>query len=120
MVMDRDRTGFLRDILSNDILIEGSANFRRLGDPNSRRLPSGVLVQFLVEDAFTDIDATVANIDPGTGDQLAHLGVALPAERAHWEVRSPCHKSACFYAASIPRVYGVTRPPPQLHFGRLR
>jgi len=94
MVVDRDRKGFLRDVLPNDILVEGSANFRRFGDPNSRRLPPGVFVQFLVEDAFADIDATVANIDPGTGDQLAHLGVALPAERAHCEVRSPCHKSA--------------------------
>ena len=68
MVVDRDRKGFLRDVLSDDVLVEGSANFSRLGDPNSRRLPPGVFVQLLIEDAFADIDATVANIDPGTGD----------------------------------------------------
>src|SRR5205823_12503510 len=111
MVMDRDRKSFFRDVLANDILIERSANFRRFGHPNGRRLAPGVFVQLLIEDAFANIDATVANIDPGTGDQLPHFGMALPAERAHREVRSPCHKSATFYAASIPRVCGVTRPP---------
>ena len=43
-----------------------------------RRLPARVLVQLLVEDALADVDATVANVDARAGDELAHLGVALP------------------------------------------
>ena len=84
--MDRDRKGFFRDVLPNNILVERSANFRRLRYSNGRRLPPSIFVQLLIQDAFTNIDATVANIDPGTGDQLADLGMALPAERAHREV----------------------------------
>src|SRR5438046_6947763 len=99
MVMDRDRKGFFRDVLPNDILVERSANFRRLRHPNGRRLPPSVFVQLFIEDAFANIDTTVANIDPGTGDQLADLGMALPAERAHRYVRSPGHKSDTVSAA---------------------
>src|SRR5207237_7990711 len=110
MFVDRDRKGFLRDVLSDDVLVEGSANFSRLGDPNSRRLPSGVFVQFLVEDAFAGIDATVANIDPWTGGQLAHLGVALPAARERWEAPSPSHTRVTYSAASYRGRYGVSVP----------
>ena len=105
MVVDGDRKGLLRDVLPDDILVEGSPDFRRFRDPNSRRLPPGVFVQFLVEDAFADIDATVANVDPGTGDELAHLGVAFAAEGAHCEVRSACHRCASllssFYSSTL-------------------
>src|SRR5881397_895237 len=63
----------------------------RFRNPNVGRLPSRVLVQFLVENAFADVDATVADINARAGDQLAHLGVALATERAHGEVGRARH-----------------------------
>src|SRR2546423_2515056 len=76
MIVDRDRERLLCDVLPDHVLVERMPNVRWFRHPNSRGLPARILVQFLVEDAFADVDATVANIDPGSGDQFAHLGVA--------------------------------------------
>ena len=79
MIVNRDRERLFGDVLADDILIERTPDFRRLGHPNvddCRR----IFVQFLVEDAFADVDAAVANVDARAGDQFAHLGVALAAE----------------------------------------
>ena len=38
--------------------------------------------QFLVQDLVAEIDALVADVDARTGDQLAHLVLRFPAERA--------------------------------------
>ena len=101
MVVNRDRKGFLRDVLPDDILVEGSADFRRFGDPNGRRLPPGVFVQFLVEDAFADIDATVANIDPGPAISLRTSAWLFP-QKEHIvrlearAIRAPAFKQLLF------------------------
>ena len=91
MIVDRDRERLLRDVLADHILVERAPNLRRLRNANGRRLPARVFVQFLVEDAFADVDATVANVDAGTGDELAHLRVAFATEGAHGEVGSASH-----------------------------
>jgi hypothetical protein len=38
--------------------------------------------QFLIKDLVAEIDALIADVDPRTGDQLAHLILRLTAERA--------------------------------------
>lgn len=37
--------------------------------------------QLLIKDLVAEIDALVADVNAGTGDQLAHLVLRLPAER---------------------------------------
>ena len=91
MIVHRDRKRLLRDVLADDILVERAPDLRRLRHANGRRLPARVLVQLLVEDAFADVDATVANVDAGTGDELAHFRVAFATEGAHREVGSAGH-----------------------------
>jgi hypothetical protein len=54
-------------------------------------LPPGVLVEFFVEDAFADVDTIVTNVNAWTGNELAHLRMALSAKRAHGEVRCASH-----------------------------
>jgi len=39
------------------------------------------LNKFLIKDLVTEIDAFIADVDPGPGDQLAHLLLGLAAER---------------------------------------
>jgi hypothetical protein len=91
MIVNGDGQRLLRDVLPNDVLVEGMANVDRLRHADSGRLASSVLVQLLVEDAFADVDATVANVDARTGDEFAHLCVAFAAEGAHGEVGSARH-----------------------------
>ena len=104
MIVNRDRKRLLRDLLADHILIERAANLGRLRNPNIRGLPPRVFVQLLIEDALADVDATVANIDAGTGDQLAHLRVAFATEGAHCEVGSASHGFASkeqFYSSIL-------------------
>ena len=50
-----------------------------------------LLMQLLFEDTATHVDATVTNVDPGTGDQFFDFCMALSAEGTHREIRSSCH-----------------------------
>ena len=88
MIMNRHRKGLFGDILAHHILIESPPNFCRFWHPDIGGLSPGIFVQLLIEDAFANIDATIADINAGAGDQLAHLSVALATEGAHGEVGS--------------------------------
>src|SRR5262249_14292591 len=95
MVMDRHRERLLGNVLANYILIERVPDFCRLWHPNIGRLAPGVLIEFLVEDAFTNVYATVANINAQAGDLLAPLGVDITKKRAPGEVCCPGHIFPC-------------------------
>jgi hypothetical protein len=58
----------------------------RLRDPNIRRLTPGVFVELLIENAFANVDAAVANVNTRACDELAHLSVAFATEGTHGEV----------------------------------
>jgi hypothetical protein len=73
-------------VLPDHILIESFPNLCRLRHPNIRRLPSGVFVELLIENAFANVDAAVANVNARACDELSHLGVAFATEGAHGEV----------------------------------
>src|SRR5215472_6643581 len=91
MVVHRHRKRLLRDVLPDHILIKSFPNLCRFRHPNIRRLTPGVFVELLVENAFADVDAAIANINPRPSDELAHFGVAFATEGAHGEVRSARH-----------------------------
>jgi hypothetical protein len=50
-----------------------------------------ILSAFLVKDPLADRDATVADVDPRAGDQLADFGMTLSAERAHRQIGGSGH-----------------------------
>src|SRR5439155_16322874 len=83
--------GFLRGVLTNDILIKGPTDFRRLGHTNIGGLSASILVEFLVENAFANVYTAIADIDAWSGDQFANFRMALATKRAHGEVGSAGH-----------------------------
>src|SRR5438128_5408914 len=81
VVVDGDREDALGVVLADDILVERRADGLRVRDQPALgallRRGLGVLFQhFLAE-----VDALIADVDPGTGHQLAHLRLVLPTER---------------------------------------
>ena len=80
MVVDRDREDALGAVLADHIIVEDLADLRRSRDAvaslDQRRL------RFLADDVVAELDALVADEDGGAGDELAHLMLRLPAERA--------------------------------------
>ena len=80
VVVDRYRQRPLGLLLADDVLVEDVVDLTRLGqrlDVERRR--SGEL---LVDDLVAEIDALVADVDAGTGDQLLDLALGLAAEGA--------------------------------------
>jgi hypothetical protein len=55
-------------------------------------LSTRIFIQFLVENAFANVDAAIADVNTGTGDEFAHLGVAFATEGTHRQVRGARHK----------------------------
>ena|SRR5438128_1532405 len=91
MIVDSYRERLFCNVLTNHILIQCAPDFHRFGHANIRGLTAGVFVEFLVEDALANVDATVADINSRARYELAHFGMALATERAHGEVRRASH-----------------------------
>jgi hypothetical protein len=71
VVVDRYGERALRVVLPDDVLVEYAVDLLRLGqvlDVERRR--SG---QLLVDDLVAEIDALIADVDPGARDELLHL-----------------------------------------------
>jgi hypothetical protein len=80
VVVDGDREGTLGALLPDDVLVQDLPDLLRLGEVlelEGRR--SGEL---LVDDLVAEIDALVADVDAGAGDQLLYLSLRLAAEAA--------------------------------------
>src|SRR5215475_10305045 len=101
MIVQRHRKCLLGDVLPNHILIESFPNLCWLRYANVRRLTPGVFVELLVENAFANVDAAIANINPRACDELTDFSVAFATEGAHGEVRSACHM-LCISALPFP------------------
>jgi hypothetical protein len=80
VVVDGDREGPLGGVLADDVLVEDSVDLPRLGQRVELERRSGG--QLLVDDLVAEIDALVADVDAGAGDQLLDLTLGLPAEGA--------------------------------------
>src|SRR5262249_18536289 len=91
MIVHRHRKCLLGGLLPDHILIESFPNLCRLWHPNIRRLTAGVFVEFLIENAFANVDAAVADVNTGAGNKLSHLSVAFATEGAHGEIGSARH-----------------------------
>ncbi len=68
MVVDRDRKRLLRDLLPDHVLIERSADVDRFWNADGRGLPPRIFIQFFIEDALTNVDAAVADVNARASD----------------------------------------------------
>ena len=84
VVVDRDREDLLRLLLTDDVVVQVLVDLTRLGE--LVELDLGALRQLLLDDLVAEIDALVADVDAGAGDQLLDLLLALAAERALQQV----------------------------------
>src|ERR1700685_957050 len=78
--MDRDREHLLGVVLADDVVVEDLADLLR-----GRNIFAGFLQRgpvLFADDVHAKLDALVANEDGRPGNELAHLVLALAAERA--------------------------------------
>src|SRR5262249_29675370 len=80
LIMDRDREHLLGVILTDDIVVKNFAYFLRGRNAVARLHHRGLVL--LVDDVHAQFDALVADEHGRAGDELAHLVLALAAERA--------------------------------------
>jgi hypothetical protein len=80
VVVDRDGEGALRAVLADDVLVQDVVDLTRLRQVlELERRGSGEL---LVDDLVAEVDALVADVDTGTGNELLDLALRLAAEAA--------------------------------------
>ena len=91
VVVHRHRERPFGQLLADDEMIEFALDVGRLGHAHAGAFFLRLVLEFLVEDAFAEADAAVADVDAGAGDEFAHLAVALSAERAHGEIGGAGH-----------------------------
>jgi hypothetical protein len=80
VVVDGDRQRPLRGLLADDVLLEDRVDLLRLREVLELEARGGG--ELLVDDLVAEIDALVADVDAGPGDQLLDLALGLPAEAA--------------------------------------
>src|SRR5215472_5902031 len=87
VVVDGNREYFFGALLADHILVEDALDFGRLGYCGG--LAEGLFaVGLLGDDIVTEVDALVADIDRGAGNQLADFVLALPTKRANQVART--------------------------------
>jgi hypothetical protein len=80
VVVDGDRQDLLGALLPDDIVVEEVLDLDR-----SRQSDGGAVLlplALLGDDVVAELDALVADVDGGAGDQLADLPLPLPTEGA--------------------------------------
>jgi hypothetical protein len=95
VVVDGDRERSLGLLLRDDVVVEDGVDVARARQVVEVEL--GRSGQLLVDDLVAEIDALVADVDAGAGDQLLHLALALAAEAAEEllvAVGCACHISS--------------------------
>src|SRR5215470_12712491 len=80
VIMDRDREHLLGVILTDDIIVKNFAYLLRGRNAVARLHQRGLVL--LAYDVHAQLDALVADKYGRAGDELAHLVLALAAERA--------------------------------------
>ena len=80
VIVDGDREHLLGMVLTDDVVVEDFADLLRGRNAVARFRQRGLVL--LADDVHAQLDALVANEDGRPGDELAHLVLALAAERA--------------------------------------
>ena len=85
VVVDGDRQDLLGLVLTDHVLVEERVDLVRLRELVELEL--GGLGELLLDDLVAEVDALVADVHAGAGDELLDLLLALPAEGALQQVR---------------------------------
>jgi len=102
VVVDGDGQGPLRVVLPDDVLLEEGVDLARLGQVEVGHDAGAGLGHALFDDLVAQLDAFVADVDPGAGDQLLHLLLTLAAEGALEQVGAltdACHQALLLVTA---------------------
>ena len=91
MIVNSHRKNLLGLLLADDVLVELAHDFRGLRHANRGLLFARFVVELLIKDPFADGDATVTDVNAGSGDELANLRVAFATKGAHCEIARPSH-----------------------------
>src|SRR5665811_941150 len=81
-VVDGDREGALGGLLADHVLLEGLVDLTRFRQVLELDAAAAGRGQLLVDDLVAEVDALVADVDAGPGDQLLDLALRLAAEAA--------------------------------------
>jgi hypothetical protein len=116
VVVDRDGKGALGALLADHVLVEDAVNLPGLGEVLELERRRGG--ELLVDDLVAEIDALIADVDAGPGDQLLDLTLRLPAEAAEELLvgfGGTCQRitpSVSLRPAGSFLVWKLRRPPP--------
>jgi hypothetical protein len=80
VVVDRDGQGPLGPLLADHVLLQDVVDLPRLGE--ILELECGRSGELLIDDLVAEVDALVADVDAGSGDELLDLALRLAAEAA--------------------------------------
>ena len=80
MVVNGDRENLLGLVLTDDIVIEELKDLLGLGELGRNHFFARA--KLFLDDLVTQVDALIANVDPGAGDQLLDLLLGLTAKTA--------------------------------------
>src|SRR5690606_24429411 len=80
VVVHRDGERLFRLVLPDDVLVQDLPDLLGLG--NAAQVRVALLVELLLDDLVAQLDALVADVNAGTGDQLLDLLLHLAAEGA--------------------------------------
>src|SRR5574341_911206 len=79
MLVDSHREPLLGFVLPDHVLVQEGFNFPGLRQRRTRSYRLGLLI--VADDLVADVDAFIANVDGGTGNELLHLVLRFAAER---------------------------------------
>jgi hypothetical protein len=99
VVVDGDRERALRFLLRDDVVVQDAVDVARTRQIVEIEL--GRSRELLVDDLVTEVDALVADVDAGAGDQLLDLPLALAAEAAEQLLVAVARPRHCLF---LPRI----------------
>src|SRR5688500_12831955 len=91
VVVDGDGEGPFGRFLADDVFLQEVENLTGLGQFETAQI--GYFREFFFNDLVAELNALVADIDAGPGNELAHLLLALAAERALEQIRALANPS---------------------------
>jgi hypothetical protein len=91
MVVHGDGEGPLGRLLADDVFLQEVKDLAGLGQLETAQV--GYFREFFFNDLVAEFNALVADVDAGPGNELAHLLLALPAERALEQIRALANPS---------------------------
>ena len=104
VVMDGDRKHLLGVVLPDDVVVKDLADFLRQGNAVVRFRQRGLFL--LLNDVLAQLDAFIADEHRRAGNELAHLVLALAAERAverTFRIVAGDLAHPCFPSPDVPR-----------------